>query len=117
MPPIHMRTLYNLAVRCTHREYFSVLGGTHNDTFEVAGLEYYHRLRAFVKEFVDRAARQMADADLPARAQRGGSSGSRSGSGSGGMSPTEEEYLFVDKDSNEHEHVALPTMTTHFQVK
>eukprot|EP00598_Pedospumella_elongata_P004843 CAMPEP_0184981278 /NCGR_PEP_ID=MMETSP1098-20130426/11070_1 /TAXON_ID=89044 /ORGANISM="Spumella elongata, Strain CCAP 955/1" /LENGTH=340 /DNA_ID=CAMNT_0027504827 /DNA_START=212 /DNA_END=1234 /DNA_ORIENTATION=+ len=114
VPPIHMRTLYNLAVRCTHREYFSVLGGTHNDTFEVAGIEYYHRLRAFIKEFVDRAGKIAAgnkDEEVaPERAQRAGSSGSASGS-------SEEEYLFVDKDTNEHEHVALPTMTTNFQVK
>lgn len=113
VPPIQMRTLYNLAVCCTHREYFSVRGGTHNDTFEVAGIDYYHRLRAFIKEFVERTGHSaVGNTDrvvAPERVERAGSTGSGSGSS------TEEEYLFVDNDSNEH--VALPTMTTNFQVK
>jgi fermentation-respiration switch protein FrsA (DUF1100 family) len=41
VPPIHMKKLFDLAVNAIHREFFSVLGGTHNDTWEVAGEEYY----------------------------------------------------------------------------
>jgi len=112
-----MRTLHKLATQSAHREFFNVSGGTHNDTFEVAGIEYYRRLAAFIKDHVARAK-------TPAG---GASSGSGSGASrevvpeevrSGSVSPagstTDEEYLFVDKDS---ENVALPTMTTNFQVK
>ena len=47
VPPFHMKMLFEKAVRSKHLDFFSVAGGTHNDTWEVAGLEYYHRLSAF----------------------------------------------------------------------
>eukprot|EP00600_Ochromonadales_sp_CCMP1393_P003049 CAMPEP_0174988760 /NCGR_PEP_ID=MMETSP0004_2-20121128/20317_1 /TAXON_ID=420556 /ORGANISM="Ochromonas sp., Strain CCMP1393" /LENGTH=432 /DNA_ID=CAMNT_0016242037 /DNA_START=31 /DNA_END=1329 /DNA_ORIENTATION=+ len=50
VPPRHMRELYELAAKCSFKEFYSVLGGTHNDTFELAGMEYYHRLRDFIKQ-------------------------------------------------------------------
>jgi len=96
-----------------------VSGGTHNDTFEVAGIEYYRRLAAFIKDHVARAKTPSGGASS---GYGSGSSASRevvpeevrSGSVSPAGSSTDEEYLFVDKDS---ENVALPTMTTNFQVK
>ncbi len=36
-----MKKLYELAIRSIHREFYSVLGGGHNDSWEVAGEEYY----------------------------------------------------------------------------
>lgn len=47
VPPFHMKMLFEKAELSKHRDFFSVAGGTHNDTWEVAGLEYYHRLSAF----------------------------------------------------------------------
>jgi hypothetical protein len=113
-----MRTLHNLAGRCAQKEFYSVLGGTHNDTFEVAGLEYYRRLGAFVRQHVER---------------RGGASGAssssegRADSENEAIAPAalrrstssaevdEEGYLVVDNDNEPS--VALPTMTKSFQVK
>jgi hypothetical protein len=36
-----MKGLYELALKTIHREFYSVLGGTHNDTWEVGGQDYY----------------------------------------------------------------------------
>lgn len=36
-----MKKLYELALKSVHREFFSVLGGGHNDSWEIAGAEYY----------------------------------------------------------------------------
>lgn len=41
VPPSHMKKLYELALKSTHREFYSVLGGGHNDSWEVSGAEYY----------------------------------------------------------------------------
>jgi hypothetical protein len=109
-----MRTLHNLAARCSKKEFYSVLGGTHNDTFEVAGLEYYRRLGAFVRQHVERrGGASGASADVraapeeaiaPAAVRRSTSSGE----------VDEEGYLVVDNDEPS---VALPTMTKSFQVR
>lgn len=48
VPPSHMKALYESAVASRLREFFSVAGGTHNDTWEVAGMNYYTRLREFI---------------------------------------------------------------------
>ena len=114
-----MRTLHKLATQSAHREFFNVSGGTHNDTFEVAGIEYYRRLAAFVKEHVARAKGPSAASSSSVSGSGGREVApeevrSASGSPAGSSSTTDDEYLFVDKDS---ESVALPTMTTNFQVK
>lgn len=41
VPPSHMKRLFELAVRSAGKVFYSVYGGTHNDTWEVAGEEYY----------------------------------------------------------------------------
>jgi len=41
VPPAHMRKLYDLAAKSTLRQFYSVLHGTHNDTWELGGEEYY----------------------------------------------------------------------------
>lgn len=55
VPPFHMRTLYELAASSVKRDFWSVEGGTHNDTWEVAGANYYIRLKDFAA-FVARNA-------------------------------------------------------------
>jgi pimeloyl-ACP methyl ester carboxylesterase len=40
VPPVHMRKLAELALRSSYKEFFSVPGGTHNDTWERA-FDYY----------------------------------------------------------------------------
>jgi hypothetical protein len=108
-----MRSLYNLAERSVYKEFYSVRGGTHNDTFEVAGLDYSRRLRDFIYQHVPVG-------DIPP----GGCAGGRSlrgvapaavlhGSASGSLD--EEGYLMVDSEASPS--VALPTMTKSFTVK
>lgn len=41
VPPVHMKKLYDLAVKSSRREMYSVSGGTHNDTWYRAGFAYY----------------------------------------------------------------------------
>ncbi len=43
VPPFHMKRLFELAGRSTGKVFYSVSGGTHNDTWEVAA-ENYHRV-------------------------------------------------------------------------
>lgn len=118
VPAAHMRSLYNLAARSAYKEFYSVPGGTHNDTFEVAGLEYYRRLGEFLwRHVVGQGATAEGDAgserELEGIAPAAVLEGSGRGSGSGSGSVDEEGYLVVDKEPS----VALPTMTKNFQVK
>ena len=49
VPPPHMRALYDAAVLSSSRDFFSVQGGDHNDSFEVAGAaRFCARVRAFL---------------------------------------------------------------------
>lgn len=41
VPTSHMTTLHQAAVSSRFKDFYSVRGGTHNDTWEVAGLAYY----------------------------------------------------------------------------
>lgn len=41
VPPFHMKALYDLAIQSLHKDFFTVLGGTHNDTWERGGERYY----------------------------------------------------------------------------
>lgn len=113
-----MRTLYDNAVRCVHREQFSVLGGTHNDTFEVAGIEYYRRLAAFIEKFVqteDWGLQGLQGRAQEASIEESGAATVTTGlrSSSSGSVVEDGEYLLVEQEP----HVHLPTMNTHFQVK
>ena len=36
-----MKRLYDLALMSKHKDFYSVSGGTHNDTWVKAGVEYY----------------------------------------------------------------------------
>lgn len=56
VPPSHMKKLYELALKSVHREFFSVLGGGHNDSWEIAGAEYYIRMRQFVDQYIRKEA-------------------------------------------------------------
>jgi len=48
VPPLHMKKLHELATSSTHKDFYRVLGGTHNDTWVVGGSTYYKRLKEFV---------------------------------------------------------------------
>jgi abhydrolase domain-containing protein 13 len=48
VPPPQMKKLYDTALNSVYKEFFSVSGGGHNDSFIVAGIDYYKRLREFV---------------------------------------------------------------------
>jgi pimeloyl-ACP methyl ester carboxylesterase len=125
VPPAHMRRLYELSSRCTEKEFYSVLGGTHNDTFEVAGAEYYRRLRAFMRMQVRARtgpeAQAHADAMAKAQvqkqsdAQTQASVGVDAGTGDvGGSDGPEEGYEIVDSPKGKS---SLRTMDKSFGVK
>ncbi len=40
VPRFHMERLHELATASVHREFYSIKGGSHNDSWERAGLEY-----------------------------------------------------------------------------
>lgn len=134
VPASHMRSLYNFAANCCDKDFYSVRNGTHNDTFEVAGIEYYQRLRKFAQKLMqnatvssttDSSSTIVNNEELKERKMvsptavivedgNSGSSNTGTGSSSGSSAGLDEEgYLLVEADAN----VALPTMTTNFQVK
>ena len=136
VPASHMRSLYNFAANCCDKDFYSVRNGTHNDTFEVAGIEYYQRLRKFAQKLMQNTTissttgssidnNEAENEEVKERkvvsptaviVEDGNSGSSNTGTGSSSGSSTgldEEGYLLVEADAN----VALPTMTTNFQVK
>lgn len=50
VPPAHMKRLYDACTQSAHRDFFSVPGGTHNDTWARAGGKYYQRMRVFAEK-------------------------------------------------------------------
>jgi hypothetical protein len=50
VPPVQMKTLFDRATQSVNRQFFSVSGGGHNDTFMVAGVNYYERIREFLEQ-------------------------------------------------------------------
>jgi hypothetical protein len=42
VPATHMRILYEVSTASVLKDFFQVIGGHHNDAWEVAGLEYYY---------------------------------------------------------------------------
>ncbi len=48
VPPFHMKQLYEMATSSVFKDFYSVSGGTHNDSYIVAGARYYERLKAFL---------------------------------------------------------------------
>lgn len=114
VPPSHMKTLYNLALKSAHREFYSVFAGSHNNTWEVGGSMYYTRLQEFVRDHVAKSADTASTAASNANSK---SSSSSSGSGpaadskNGADEDDDDEYCVVNKEG------ALPTMGTNFSVK
>jgi fermentation-respiration switch protein FrsA (DUF1100 family) len=41
VPPSHMKQLFEAAVNSSGKDFFSVYGGQHNDTWIKAGAQYY----------------------------------------------------------------------------
>ena len=48
VPPPQMKKLHDLAQKASHKEFYSVFGGGHNDSYLKAGITYYRRLREFI---------------------------------------------------------------------
>lgn len=53
VPPKHSRILYNLAALSSHKDFFYVSDGSHNDTWEKAAMKnghdnYYQRIKKFI---------------------------------------------------------------------
>lgn len=116
VPPEHMKELYSSATRSRLRDMLSVANGTHNDTWEAAGPQYYsvcdnvlmcptdeiliffhaNVMSQRLRNFVERACGTFTATS----AHDGGSCAA----GDGG-----------NGEANEA-HVALPTMSTSFKV-
>ncbi len=48
VPPAHMRQLFAAATASSHKDFYSVANGNHNDTWAKAGSAYYIRLAQFL---------------------------------------------------------------------
>lgn len=105
VPPQHMKKLFELALKAVHKDFYSVSGGTHNDTWEVAGVNYYQRM----KTFVDKVA---SDSGLFTNENSCDVKNNDSTASVGGKMADEEEYDFVSGEPN-----LLPTMGKNFVVK
>lgn len=90
VPPFHMKMLFDKARMSKHRDFYSVAGGTHNDTWEVAGLEYYRRLRNFADIVIECMGRAASHVD---------------------------NHSLDDEDENSNFRAHIPTMDRHFHVR
>lgn len=105
VPPQHMKELFEHATQASFRDFYSVFGGSHNNTWEVAGADYYLRLRKFIYDHVMNATSAANFVDTP----------KLNSDGTTKIQDEEEDYYVVDKDSTQTG--ALPTMGTNFMVK
>ena len=48
VPPIHMDRLYEMAKRSTYKDMYKIEAGTHNESWLVAGDEYFYRIKDFI---------------------------------------------------------------------
>ncbi len=64
VPPPQMKKLYDLATKSSFRDFYSILGGGHNDSFLKAGVTYYRRLRDFVSRPEVMGHRKPASANI-----------------------------------------------------
>ena len=92
VPPPQMKKLLDLAAKSCFKDFYSVSGGGHNDSFIKAGMEYYKRLRMF-------AAR---DEIMMSR---------------GGKAVLAAECDEGEAPALVQQEKALPTMQTNFEVK
>lgn len=99
VPPFHMKELYEKAKNTAYKEFYSVSGGTHNDSYIVAGLAYYDRLREFL--FRDEVTNGRC-----LDSSKGHGEGDK---GAGGPTGTGTGRTF--------DQAAIPTMQTDFSVK
>ncbi|KAJ1431670.1 Alpha/Beta hydrolase protein [Ochromonadaceae sp. CCMP2298] len=122
VPPSHMRRLFELARG--EKEFYSVAGGTHNDTFEIAGVEYYRRLRQFMRQQVrartgpEAQAHAMAIAQAQTQAQEEKQPQAQAQAVVGVGVDGEEGYEIIDSDVGPASALpSLPTMDKGFGVK
>lgn len=74
VPPQHMKDLFDAAAKSAGRDFYSVNGGTHNDSFERAGP---HNFCARVKKFLFGAEAQTTSRTMPKAQAAGGNDGSK----------------------------------------
>lgn len=51
VPPAQMTELHKLASKSSYKDFYSVLGGSHNDTWDVAG-KYYYKVLVYFQDVV-----------------------------------------------------------------
>lgn len=104
VPRFHMEKLHELAKSSVHAEFYSVTGGTHNDTWERGGAAYYKRLQAFADRF-RRATSKSVEATTEQAPE---------------VESTKEPEVRFDEDDFymvNAESIHIPTMTTNFSVQ
>jgi len=100
VPTSHMVKLHELASKSRLPVFFSVQGGTHNDTWERAGPAYYKRLKEFLQSAFADDDVISPEASLPSN-----------GSDDDFVKISQQDVLIDDRDD-----VALPTMNAKFVV-
>eukprot|EP01039_Chlorochromonas_danica_P001424 gene1425-1549_t len=121
VPSWQMRQLHKLAVKSQKADLYQVPNGHHNDTWEVAGVSYYKRLRAFIEENVlkssspaEKEAEPASSSSEDVPVQEADSSGMEQNKQAEEtevqVENEEEEYFIVNSQ-------AIPTMGRDFQVR
>eukprot|EP01038_Epipyxis_sp_PR26KG_P012548 gene12548-16827_t len=52
VPPSHMKKLYDAASNSIYKEFYSVSGGKHNDTWHRAGKDYYKTMKRYFDDYI-----------------------------------------------------------------
>jgi fermentation-respiration switch protein FrsA (DUF1100 family) len=134
VPPFHMLGLYKKATsRVTCKEADSVLyqvvDGDHNNTWEVAGMEYYRRLKVFMDSLNKEEGGSVDTQDSVATASLASSSTATTAetlpvvgkSSSSVISEDQEDYCFVKEGDVAEDSTStsggIPTMGKDFNVK
>jgi abhydrolase domain-containing protein 13 len=109
VPPPHMKKLYDLAINSKFKDFYSILGGGHNDSFVKAGAKYYKRLREFVhNEFILGYNKKYNNTD--------DNNGNGNGNSKANIICTDDSDA-EDADEELNEGKSLPTMNTNFSVQ
>lgn len=58
VPPIHMKKLHDISIKSKYKDFFSVIGGGHNDSYEDPN--YYTRM----KDFINKSFGQVCDNNI-----------------------------------------------------
>lgn len=114
-----MKRLHQLAKSSIHKQFYVVIGGGHNDSWDVAGLEYYLNLKRFIDTHIAQLTKaDSEDENFPSQIDQEKSASSSYVSLTGdtfsaSASEGEEDGYCLVKENEVH----IPTMTTNMNVR